>query len=75
MTGTCVSHSGVTPVPVIHVGSTPSDHSSRYWSPGGGGGGVLAPSFGSHCEMGPESGGGESSDRPIPLNSGVVGHL
>ena len=29
----------------------------------GGGGGVLAPSLGTHCEMDPKSGGGESRDR------------
>ena len=45
-----------------------------------GGGGVLASSFDTRCETDPESGGGdkqrqESSDRPIPLNSGVVAHL
>ena len=38
---------------------------------GPGGVGVLAPSFGTHCETDPESGGGdkqrqESSDGPIP---------
>ena len=30
---------------------------------GGGGGGVLAPSLGTHCEPDPKSGGGESRDR------------
>ena len=46
----------------------------------GGGGAVLAPGFGTQCETDPESDGGDkqrqkSSDRPIPLNSGAVGHL
>ena len=45
-----------------------------------GGGGVLAPSFGTHCETDPESGGSDkqrqkSGDCLIPLNSGAVGHL
>ena len=31
--------------------------------PQGEGGGVLAPSFGTHCEKDPESGGGDSRDR------------
>ena len=47
---------------------------------GGGRGGVLASSLGTHCETDPESGGGDkqrqkSSDRPIPLYTRAVGHL
>ena len=44
-----------------------------------GGGGVLAPSLGTHCEPDPKSSGGESRDRgavtaPYPYD-GAVGHL
>ena len=47
---------------------------------GGGGIGLVAPSFGTDSEMNPKCGGGDkqsqkSGDLPIPLNSGVVGHL
>ena len=50
-------------------------------TPLGGGGGVLAPIFGTHCETDPDEIGGsdkqrqKSDDRPIPLNCGAVRYL